>query len=306
MRLDLNLVVVLEAIMIERNVTRAAAALHMTQPAASNALRRARSLVGDQLFLKVANGVQPTARMLAIWPGISRSLDAIRGAMAPQRFEPASDSTTFRLAVTDSLAGEAVRRIALEVRAAAPAARTAFAIHTNATSLDRIERGTLDCAVGMFPAVPRTMHVQGLRADRYVCAMRRGHRLARRMSLDDFVAAAHVLVTPSGNEVGVVDGWLSLAGRSRSIEVVVNHFADALAIVAESDLLACVPEGFAQRYARALVGERVSWRALPFETEKVLYKLVWHERLDSHPAHRWFRAMVAQACRALPARARKT
>ncbi len=97
----------------------------------------------------------------------------------------------------------------LKLRTASPSARIAFALHTNAGSLEGIERGTLDCAVGMFPALPREVHVQGLRTDRYVCVMRRGHDLSRRMSLDQFVEAAHVLVTPSGQDLGVVDGWLS-------------------------------------------------------------------------------------------------
>jgi len=297
MRLDLNLLVVLEAIMLERNVTRAAAGLHMTQPAVSNALRRARSMTGDQLFLKTAEGVQPTSRMLAIWPELHRSLGVIRASIAPRHFDPRADSTTFRIAVTDSLAVDAARRITLGVRAAAPLARVAFTIHTNAGSLEGLERGTLDCAVGMFPSLPRSMHVQGLRTDAYVCALRRGHPLARRLLLDDFVAAQHVLVTPSGNDLGVVDGWLSLQGHSRSIVAIVNHFADALRIVAESDLLTCMPKGYFDAHAGSLVGKAVLTRALPFETEKLLYKLAWHERLHAHPAQQWFRALVASACK---------
>jgi DNA-binding transcriptional LysR family regulator len=101
MRLDLNLLVVIEAIMLERNVTRAAVSLSMSQPAVSNALRRARKLTHDQLFLKVADGVQPTSRMLAIWPELHRSLAVIRASIAPQHFDPRSDPTSFRIAVTD-------------------------------------------------------------------------------------------------------------------------------------------------------------------------------------------------------------
>jgi DNA-binding transcriptional LysR family regulator len=296
-RLDLNLVVVLEAVMLERNVTRAAASLAMSQPAVSNALRRARALTGDPLFLKVADGVQPTARMTAMWPELQQSLTSIRACIAPEHFDPATDATTFRLAVTDSLAAEAVSAIALRVRAASPATRVAFAVHSNTTSLDGIDRGTLDCAVGMFPAVPRDMHVQALRADRYMCVMRRGHTLDGRMTLERFVAASHVLVTPSGMDLGIVDGWLSLRGHSRTITVIVNHFADALRIVAQSDLLACVPEGFVQGHGRPLMKKsRLVAVALPFDAGRLLYRLVWHRRLQGHPAHRWFRSLVANVC----------
>ncbi|PDT08835.1 LysR family transcriptional regulator [Rhizobium sp. M1] len=297
MRLDLNLLVVIEAIMLERNVTRAAASLSMSQPAVSNALRRARSLTRDQLFLKVAEGVQPTARMMAIWPELHRSLAAIRASIAPEQFDPRTDPTSFRIAITDSLAAEAVSGITLKLQSMSPYARVAFSFHTNASSLEGIDRGTLDCAVGMFPSLPRDIHVQGLRTDHYLCVMRPGHKVGNEMDLGRFVTASHVLVTPSGVDLGVVDGWLSLHGRRRTIAAVVNHFADALRIVARSDLLTCVPSGFINGPGAGLVAQHglVSYD-LPFETEKLIYKLVWHERLHTHPAHQWFRSVVADVC----------
>lgn len=297
MRLDLNLIAVLEAIMLERNVTRAASSLAMSQPAVSNALRRARKLTKDQLFLKTATGVQPTSRMVAMWPELHRSLTAIRASFAPDDFDPASGATSFRIAVTDSLAMEAVSAIALTLQAQSPRARVSFAVHTHESSLEGIDRGTLDCAVGMFATLPREVHVQSLRTDRYVCVMRSGHELARSLTLDQFTAATHVLATPSGQELGLVDGWLSLTGRTRTIAAVVNHFADALRIASRSDLLTCVPLGFFNGPWRAIAGgHELVARELPFETEKLLYKLIWHERLQAHPAHQWFRALVGQVC----------
>ena len=283
--------------MLEGNVTRAAASLGMSQPAVSNALRRARRLTGDELFLRTADGVRPTSRMLAMWPELHRSLGTIRASIGSHRFDVASSNATFRLAITDSLAAEAVCRTMLRLHASSPAARVAFALHTNAGSIEGIERGTLDCAVGMFPSLPRTMHVQGLFADKYVCVMRRGHRLSPRMSLDDFVDCPHVLVTPSGQDLGVVDGWLSLQGRRRNIVAVVNHFADAMRIVAESDLLSCVPSRFFDRNQAVIApADHLVARELPFAAENILYKLVWHERVHAHPAHQWFRSLVAEAC----------
>jgi DNA-binding transcriptional LysR family regulator len=300
MRLDLNLVTVLEAIMMERNITRAAASLAMSQPAVSNALRRARALTGDRLFLKVASGVQPTARMLAIWPDLHRSLTAIRTSIAPRHFDPRTETTTFRLAITDTLAVEAVSQITLKLHAASPFSRVSFSVHTNASSLEGIARGTLDCAIGMFPVLPYDINVRGVRADRYMCVMRQGHKLAHRMNVDQFVAASHVLVRPSGTDLGVVDGWLSLRGHARNIVAVVNHFADALRIIVKSDLLTCVPHGFIEGVGRTVVPARkLTICALPFETDKLLYKLIWHERLNDHPAHQWFRSLVAETCGSL-------
>ncbi|WP_081502645.1 LysR family transcriptional regulator [Variovorax sp. CF313] len=297
MRLDLNLVSILEAVMLERNVTRAAASLAMTQPAVSNALRRARQLTNDDLFIKVANGVRPTARMMAMWPDIHRSLAVLRASIAPQHFDPRADATTFRIAVTDSLASQAVSGITLKLGEASPFGRVAFSHHTNASSLEAIERGTLDCAVGMFPTLPHSVHVHSLRADRYVCVMRRGHELSRAMSLDAFAEARHVLVSPSGQDMGIVDSWLSLHGLSRSVVAVVNRFADALRIVADSNLLVCVPGDLLHGPSHKLMAKnKLVARELPFEVEKLLYKLIWHERLNAHPAHQWFRSLVAEVC----------
>lgn len=131
--------------------------------------------------------------------------------------------------------------------------------------------------------------------------MQRGHRLLPEMTLDQFAAASHVLVTPSGMDLGTIDGWLSPQGRTRTIVAVVNHFADALAIVADSDLLTCVPSGFVDGPGQAFVAHHeLAVRPLPFETEKLIYKLVWHERLHTHPAHQWFRGLVAEACGEAP------
>jgi DNA-binding transcriptional LysR family regulator len=294
-RLDLNLASVLEAIMLERSVTRAAASLGMSQPAVSNALRRARRLANDELFIKVPGGVRPTSRMTAMWPDLHKSLTTIQAVIAGQNFNAASDTTTFRAAITDSIASEAVTRIGLKVRAQAPSARVAFSVHTNASSVEGVERGTLDCAVGMFPSVPRSMHVQALVADRYVCVLRKAHPLGSRLSLDNFVTAAHVLVTPSGQELGVVDGWLSLQGRTRNVVMVVNHFSHALRIVAESDLITCVPSQFLAHLRPEQQAQLVT-RELPFEAEKILYKMIWHERAHAHSAHQWFRSVMADLC----------
>ena len=98
-------------------------------------------------------------------------------------------------------------------------------------------------------------------------------------------------------DMGIVDSWLSLHGRSRSVVAVVNRFADALRIVADSDLLVCVPSDLLHGRSRKLMVEHtLVTRELPFEVEKLLYKLVWHERLHAHPAHQWFRSLVAQVC----------
>jgi DNA-binding transcriptional LysR family regulator len=122
-------------------------------------------------------------------------------------------------------------------------------------------------------------------------------KLNDRRALIGAPCPAGQLVSPSGQDMGIVDSWLSLPGRSRSVVAVVNRFADALRIVADSDLLVCVPSDLLYGHARKLmVKNRLVTRDLPFEVEKLLYKLVWHERLHAHPAHQWFRSLVAEVC----------
>lgn len=290
---DLNLLSVLETVMLERNVTRAAQALGMSQPAVSHALRRARALTGDALFVRVTGGVRPTPHMAAIWPKLHRALGDARDALLPAGFDPRLTHATFRLAVTESLSAHVVPAVTLALTKAAPHARLAFSVHTNDRSLDALERGTLDCAIGLFPSLPDNIRVQGLRADRYVAVMRRLHPLAADMTLAKFVAARHVLVAPSGRDHGIIDAWLSLTGLSRTIAVVVNTSTEALTIVASSDLVACVPG----RVAATLTADRVDALAvaeLPFDADRVFFKLAWHQRRDDDKTQRWFRDLLAK------------
>lgn len=297
MRLDLNLVSVLEAIMLERNVTRAAKSLGLGQPAVSNALRRARSVTKDELFIKVPGGVRPTTHMLAMWPDLQSALTKIRETISPQSYDPRSDHSTFRVAITDSLVPSAIPLLATKLRNAAPMARIAFSIHSNMNSLSAIERGSLDCAVGTFPALPSDIHVQPLLKDRYVCVMRKGHNLANRLSFESFLGASHVLVTPTEQGLGHVESWLRLNGQTRDIAIIVNSFADALRIVAQSDLLACIPMIVFKTHERAVAAKaRLVTQELPFDSGEMLFKLVWHERTHASPAHAWFRALIADVC----------
>jgi DNA-binding transcriptional LysR family regulator len=164
-------------------------------------------------------------------------------------------------------------------------------------SVSAIERGSLDCAVGTFPFLPHDAHVQPLLRDRYVCVMRKAHGLSIKISFESFLGASHVLVTPTEQGLGHVESWLRLHGRTRDIALTVNSFADALRIVAQSDLLTCVPMIVFKTHEKSVVAkERLVFHELPFDTGEMLYKLIWHERTHSSSAHMWFRALIADVC----------
>lgn len=296
-RVDLNLMNVFRAVMAERNVTRAARRLTMTQPAVSNSLRRLRLLFHDELFLKVSGGVAPTDRALRLWSEIEAPLAAISHAVSPARFKPALTTRIFQVAITESLAARTVPAIAVRFAREAPAARLRFLPHANPTSIAALERGELDCAVGMFPYPPETLQVEGLLSDDYVCAFAAGHpTLTAPLTLEAFASARHVLVKQGPTGGGVVDDWLSLAGLARDIVLTVNGCAEALATVAATDFVTAVPASFLRAHA---AGRRIAVSPLPFDSQKILYKLAWHERSERDAGQAWFRRIVREEVRRL-------
>lgn len=288
-RIDLNLLNVFYAVMTEKSVTRAADRLCMTQPAVSNALRRLRELLKDDLFTKVPGGVQPTEKALTIWPGLRSSLDELRAIAMPAAFEPATVRETFNVAVTDTLALRVIPRFTSHFVAAAPNAKLHFHLHSNPGSTQGIEKGAIDCAVGMFPNFPATLIVEGLASDDYLCVFRRNHpRLNRQMTLDDFLSVRHVLVKQAPWQIGMVDAWLNLRGLKRDIAVIVNVSEQAIDVIRNGDLVAAIPRSSIE----ASNMDDLEWAPLPFPHEPILYKMAWHERTDHDPARVWLRDLL--------------
>ena len=296
-RIDLNLMKVFQAVMAERNITRAARRLAMTQPAVSNAVRRLRLLFQDELFLKAPGGVAPTDRAKILWAELEGPMNVIRSVTFPARFDPATSTRAFNVAVTESLSARTVPVIATRFVKQAPAAKLRILPHTNLTSTTALERGELDCAVGMFPHPPPTLQVEGLLSDDYVCAFAATHpRLKPPLSLEDFSTALHILVRQGPSGIGIVDDWLSLKGLSRKVVLTVGSCADALATVATSHLITAVPQRFIATYERR---RTVAVSPLPFDSQKLLYKLAWHERTERDAAQIWIRRLVGDVVRSL-------
>ncbi|WP_454855096.1 LysR substrate-binding domain-containing protein [Rhizobium binxianense] len=176
---------------------------------------------------------------------------------------------------------------------AAPRAHLQFHHHTNMTSGLALQNDEIDCAVGMFPRPPTGLNVMPLMTDEYVCVLREGHPLSKgTLTLEGFTAASHVLAKPSGIGSDTIDYWLALHGLNRHISPVVAHFADAMRISAVSGLLSCVPVRHLRHDAVTQLGLAI--HPLPFETEKILFKLVWHERTERSASHQWLRKLVVE------------
>ena len=288
-RIDLNLFQVFHAVMVEGNVSRAAQRLSMSQPAVSNSMSRLRLLLGDKLFTRVHNGVRPTERALALWPDIQDAIEKIKNSVGPSQFQPAKLRQTFDVAITHSLRSSVVPALAAHILKRAPYVKLRLHPHTDADSTAALASGQLDCAIGVFRQPALGLHVDELFADQYVCVLRKGHSLLRSpLTLGAFATANHVLVQVSGRGYSMVDGWFRLKGMARKIPLIVNQFEDALEVIKKTDLITSVPGRLTQTAVRA--GCRVV--QLPFTAEKILYKMLWHDRTDRTAAQIWLRSTL--------------
>ncbi|MCW5609292.1 MAG: LysR family transcriptional regulator [Rubrivivax sp.] len=303
--LDLNLLRVFDAVMAEGSLTRAAGTLAMTQPAVSHALRRLRETVGDELFVRSAHGMKPTARAQALWPQVRSALSTLRQAIAPGSFDPAQDATQFRLAMADATAALLAPPLVDAIERAGAQVNLRVLPLTTRDPRRLLDAGEADLAVGFFPEVLAAVVAEGhdsllrharLYDSRYVCVMRREHPLARAdgaaLTLDAYCGAHHLLVSFSGRPYGLVDQALAALGRQRRIVLTVNQFFTAGQVVARSDLLTVLPDGFVAATGQ---GAALVTRELPFALAPVNVEMVWHLRQDGDAAHRWLRAQVQAA-----------
>jgi DNA-binding transcriptional LysR family regulator len=303
--LDLNLLRVFDAVMAESNLTRAAAALAMTQPAVSHALKRLRESLGDELFQRTMRGVRPTPRAEALWPQVRGALAGLRQALAPGEFDPRRDAAQFRLAMADATAALLAPPLVEAIERERALANLHVQPLTTRDPRRLLLADTIDLAVGSFPEVLPIVRAEGsesvlrhrpLYDTRYVCVMRRGHPLAKKraLTLDAYCAAPHLQVSFSGRAHGQVDQALAALGRQRRVVLTVNQFFTAGRVVSRSPLLAVLPESFVEATGYR---DELAVVELPMSLATVHVGMLWHLRHDAHPAHRWLRERVCAAAR---------
>ncbi|MES2480637.1 MAG: LysR family transcriptional regulator [Pseudomonadota bacterium] len=303
--LDLNLLRVFDQVMAERNLTRAARNLSMTQPAVSNALGRLRDFLGDRLVSRRGYGVEPTPRALALWPAVSEALRALEASMVPGHFDPATADTTFLLAMADATASELMPGLARRIEQEAPGISMRVLPLTTRDPRRLLDEGLVDLAVGYFPAVLADLTAQAqaggvvsfdhqrLYDGHYVCVMRKDHPLAAEgLTFESYCAARHMLVSFSGRPFGFVDEALAARGRKRRIVLTVNQFFTAGRVVTNSDLLTVLPLHFVSVTGMA---SELTWRELPFPVPEVHVDALWHRRQGLRGGLQWLRQAVADA-----------
>lgn len=302
--LDLNLLRVFDAVMAERNLTRAAARLALTQPAVSNALRRFRESVGEELLTRVAHGVVPTPYAEKLWPEVRAALAQLRAVLDPGEFDPRQDAVNFQLAMADATAAVILPPLIAHIEAENALVNLRIVPLTTRDPRGLLERGDVDVAVGYFPEAlaelgtrgqQSALHHQRLSDSEYVCVMRRGHPLTSgELTLDAFCAAHHLLVSFSGRPHGFVDQALSGLNRTRRIVLTVNQFFTAGRIVSRSNLLTVLPASFVD--ATGYQGQLIE-RPLPMVMPRIHVEAMWHMRHERVSSHQWLRARLVAAMR---------
>jgi DNA-binding transcriptional LysR family regulator len=291
-RLDLNLLVTLDVLLSEHNVTRAAERLHYSQPSVSVHLARLREIFDDPLLLPGPRGMRPTARAESLREPLREALAALELAVAPEHpFDPAVATHTWRIAATDYSESTVLLPALGAIRQAAPGTRVAVVEMVPSSLVRQAERGEIDLAFHTTDGSPESLHRVPLFTERYVLVGRAGHpKLRRKPTLAQFCALEHVIVSPDGGGFfGVTDEALAAAGVSRRVALSVPHFLYVAAVVARTDLVAMLPARLAVDNPALQVVDA------PVEVPGYEMSMLWHERVHRDPAHRWLRGAIATA-----------
>jgi DNA-binding transcriptional LysR family regulator len=289
--IDLNLLVVFKHLLAERSVSRVAETLDLTQPAVSNALARLRKLLGDELFLRTPQGMEPTPFAEQLADSVTYALGMIHGALNQRSsFDPATSERAFVIGMTDI--GEIYFLPALieYLRQHAPRVTVSTVRNTTASLRDDLESGKVDLAIGLLPQLKAGFFQRRLFTQPYVCLMRKGHKLdKKKISLAEFTQAEHLLVVSEGTGHGKVDEVLRRSGVERKVVLTVPHFVAIGHILQAADLVATVPERLAQRMAQPF-----SLAAVPHPAAlpEVAINVFWHAKFHKAPANQWLRGVV--------------
>ena len=290
--LDLNQLVVFHRLMVERRVSRVAEQLGRTQPAVSNALAKLRRRFGDELFLRTPSGMVPTPLAEQLAGPVGQALSLLHvGLNQRTRFDATSERRAMTIGMTDI--GEIVFLPALAQRLAqeAPGVTLSTVRNTAATLRDDMESGKVDLAIGLLPQLKAGFFQRRLFRQRYVCLFRSGHALGarRRLSLQDYRSAEHLVVVAAGTGHGRVDELIRRAGIERIERLTVPHFVGVGHILRSTDLVATVTEKLAERLAGPF---GLSYLPHPVKLPEVAINVFWHAKAHRSPANQWLRHVV--------------
>lgn len=288
--LDLNLLKVFDAVMVERNVTQAAASLFMTQPAVSNAINRLRDSIGDPLFLKIHGGVAPTPRARALWPPVKECLQKLEETFGTVEFDPAKGHAVYRISASDFIAEHFIIPPYLRLQSTAPNVKIHIQPNRVSDAVSLLEKGEIDFVAGVLTDLNEHIRAQPMETLQYAGCLRKGHPLGAQPSAEDFLAARHLGVSLSGG-TSLVDRELAERGLKRNLVLQVNQYALVPRLLAETDFVSIIPLQTGQAHP---YGEQLELVRLPFSIQPRTISLIWHARSDGSSEHRWVREQLLQ------------
>jgi len=293
---DLNLLLVFDAVMHERNVTLAGQRIGLSQPAMSHALNRLRYMLKDQLFIRTPEGMVPTPRAEQLATPLRRALSEMQLALEPESFVPREASRRFTIAVNNYAAVAVSPTLVMAAADAAPSIRLDLRPSGTLSIVDLLDRGELDLAIGSFEDPGERFALTPLLKDSFVLTMRRGHPAERRqLTANSFADLSHLEISSSGEDTTFIDSWLARRGLIRRIALRAPYLSTPR-ILARSDMVATL----SRRIAEAFVGtDELQIRELPCQSPRVAIGMMWHRRLENQPAHRWLRGLIEAVCKRL-------
>lgn len=296
-RLDLNLLVVFDALMSERHVSRAADRIALSQPAMSNALSRLRATLDDPILVRTSRGMEPTPRALELHGPIHAALTEIQHTLStPARFEPRSAQHHFVIGASDYMEFLVMPRLVKLLQEQAPGVDLSVRSLQLSQPETALDSGEIDLAFGYFPNLPKRLREAHLFTEHLACAVRKDHpKVKSRLTLKQYVELPHLFVS-TRRRSGVVDEALAKLGMARRISVSVPHFLVAPFIIVESDVIMTVNSRIAHTYARALP---IRVLPPPLDLPDFPIGMVWHPRSEKDEAHAWLRARLVDICREL-------
>ncbi len=300
--LDLNLLVALDALLLEANVSRAAMRIGLSQPAASHALQRLRDVLGDPLLVRVGARMELTPRAQTLRGPLAQVLDQVRGLLIPDDFDAASSERQFRLMMPDLAVELLVPPLMEKIAALAPNVRLDIVPWRGSAIITAEFARTIDLVISIGNAF-KGFHRQLLYTDRDALAVRRGHAIGAKLKRRDvFLNARHVAVVIRGQNEDLIDGWLRAKGLERRVALVVPGYIEALHIVARTDLVAFVPGRLIAALAKPLSLTTVTPPLDPGIDEQFMF---YPTRAQFDPGSIWLRRLMLETGRGLDRDRRK-
>lgn len=298
--IDLNLLVHLDVLLREQNVTKAASHLGITQPAMSNGLKRLRLLFEDPLLVRTSDGMVPTSLAISLKPAVREILFNIEKVVQPDRGFDLNSQRVFRIMASDYAESTLIPAVLSEVRKQSPNI-TLDVLTPSDVSFEDVEQGRVDMAINRFDTLPQSFHQKTLWSDTFSCLMSVNNPLVSCFDLANYLKASHIWVSKTGFGIGVgvnpndvqrlgwVDEALGKIGEKRNISVFTRHYQVAMLLAEQHDLVATLPSRAAKLKSN---NDMLVLKDPPFDIPPFELKMAWSPLLHHNADHQWLRRLI--------------